>query len=247
MTVHVPRNAATGSFATAAMLSLGALTTGAFAQGLVEFQNNSTVLISYGAAGNTAALPANEPGKFYFALLTSGTETGPFSFAGVYGTNSAGAGRIFICDATVPGWPLGATMYYEVAGWSSNLGATWNSQWLVNNAPAGAAGNVWGAAGYFGLSGIALGVAGGFSTLPVPAWILFGGSGLTGFNLAPVGVPEPSNVELWVLGAIVLVILRWREIIAPNPASAVDAPITSRFHIVRPRRRATDQRCSTMQ
>ncbi len=183
-------------------------------------------LHSDAVVGNTAPLPANDPGAFYFALLISDTEAGPFTFTGMYGTNSALAGRIFPYATTVTGWHPGATMTYEVAGWSANLGVNWNALWLVSNVPAGPADNVWGAAGYFGLSSMATGTAGGNSPPPAPAWNLFGGTGLTGLNLPPVGVPEPSSIQLWSIGATVLVIFRCRRIIRPNEAHAVGAPPT---------------------
>lgn len=122
MAVHSLNYGVNGAFATAALLCLGALTTGAFAQGWVTMGNGPTTLISYGPAGNSVALSANEPGTFYFSLLISGTATGPFTFAGMYGTNSALAGRISGYTAGVLGWPGGITMFYEVAGWSANFG-----------------------------------------------------------------------------------------------------------------------------
>ena len=172
----------TRSLALAVMLCVGGLTTEGLAQlPVVTFENGSTTLITYGPAGNTVVLPANEPGKFYFALLTSSAASGPFTFAGAYGTNSASAGRIAVYSPyVVPGWAPCVTMFYEVAGWSSDLGATWNPRWLMNNAPASPADSVWGRGGYFGLSGIAIGGGGCDEPAPIPPWPLFGGSGLRG-------------------------------------------------------------------
>src|SRR6516225_9248940 len=112
-----------------ALFCLSALTTGAFAQGLINFGNQPVTLISYGYPGSAVPLPAGAPGSFYFGLLTSATATGPFSFASVYGTNSSTAGRIAQNGATVIGWLPGATMFYEVAGWSANFGVTFNPAW----------------------------------------------------------------------------------------------------------------------
>ncbi len=133
-------------------------------------------------------------------------------------------------------------MFYEVAGWSASLGVAWNAGWLVNNAPADVDAGVWGTQGYFGLSGIGTGQASGFAALPVPPFPLFGGR--SGFNLAPVGIPEPSSIQLWSIGATVLVIFRCRRIIRPNEAHAVDAPIAFLFHMDDLLRRATDVRRS---
>lgn len=163
-----------------------------FAQGLVVFANGPSELISYGPIASESALPANEAGAFYFALLISTNDTGPFTFTGVYATNSATAGTIGPSSyvPAVPGWPAPVWMYYEVAGWSSQLGAVWNPRWLVNNVPAPAGDAIWSTAStnsYFGISTIAQAAAGGGA--PPGDWIppLFGGTGLRGFNLAPVG------------------------------------------------------------
>jgi len=183
----------------AAILCLSALTTGAFAQGLVTFNNGPTTQITSGPAGNTAALAAGNPGAYYFALLTSAAQAGPFTFSGAYATNTAGAGRIAGGTATLGSVAPGATFYYEVAGWSSTAGATWNPTWLVNPP-----------AGVFGVSPIGTGTAGGGNP-PAPAWNIFGGTGLAGFNLNPTTVPEPSSMALAGLGAAALLIFRRRK------------------------------------
>jgi hypothetical protein len=86
-------------------------------------------------------------------------------------------------------------MSFLVAGWSSTLGHDWNQQWLSGN---------FAAIGFFGLSTIATGDAGGPSGgIPYVALPLFGGSTIqTGFNLNPV--PEPSAVSLFALAAATL-------------------------------------------
>jgi len=188
----------------AAILCLSALTTGAFAQGLVTMGNGPTTLISFGAVGNTAPLTSGNAGTYYFGLLTQATAGGAYAFAGVYGTNSASAGRISAYTTTVTGWAPGQALNYEVAGWSASLGATWSPGWLT--------GNFGGKSGFFTVSGPANGTAGGGSPVPAPAWLLFGGSGLSGFNLAPTGaVPEPTSMALAGLGAAALLIFRRRK------------------------------------
>jgi hypothetical protein len=140
----------------ATMLNLSALTIGAFAQGLVTFANDPTTLISIYRQGGTAAVfPASPVGSYYFGLLISTTAAGPYTFTGVYATNTADAGRFGPAsyNPIVPGWAPGATMFYEVAGWSASLGLNFNPNWFV--------GNFLGGIGYFGVSAIASAVAGG--------------------------------------------------------------------------------------
>ena len=143
----------------AAILLASALTNGAFAQGLVTFANSPTTLISlytsFGAIPTNYA--ASPPGSYYFGLLTATSAAGPFTFTGVYATNTADAGR-FGPDSympTVPGWVPGTTMFYEVTGWSASLGVTFYPNWLTRNFGTGAP------AGFFGVSTVGSGAAGG--------------------------------------------------------------------------------------
>jgi hypothetical protein len=144
--------------ALAAMLGMGALTNGALAQGLISFANGPTTLISIST--NSGAIPtpyaASPPGSYYFGLLTATSTAGPFTFTGVYATNTADAGRFGPASytPTVPGWAPGATMFYEVFGWSASFGATFNTNWIIGN--TGANPN-----GFLGFSAVASGVAGG--------------------------------------------------------------------------------------
>jgi len=168
---------------------ISVFTCGAFAQGyvqgLVQFANGPTTLVSTGSAGASVPLPANSLGSYYFALLISDTASGPFAFTGVYATNTASAGRIGPNSYVVgpPGWGCGVTMFYEVAGWSANLGPTFNPSWLAMSP------SQFPVSGFFGVSGVAAGAACGCGVLGCPAFPLFGGGGLQGFNLAPVGRP----------------------------------------------------------
>jgi len=192
----------------AAMLCLSAMTTGAFAQGLISFANNPQTLVSANIGGNVAAL-SGPVGSYYFGLLTSASgAAGSFTFANVYGTNLVNStGGRFSGNSggstTVTGWQPGATMFYEVAAWESSLGTTFNPSWLTT-APNG----------LFGISGSASGVAGGGSQ-SLPPLALFGAAGIAnGFTLTGGGtppIPEPSSMALVGLGTAAMLIFRRRK------------------------------------
>jgi hypothetical protein len=195
-----------------AVLCLSAVATGALAQGIINFANTPSTLISAKdpVTGNIASM-YGAPGSFYFGLLvaTPGT-TDPtaFTFTGNYATNSGVApGRFVLNGAQVPAnfWGPGVTKSYEIAGWSGNLGVTFNPAWLTE----------WfagtGPGGLFALSAIGTGAAGGTdaSGHSIPPFPLFGGTGITqGFNFF---VPEPSSMTLACLSAAALLLFRrWK-------------------------------------
>jgi hypothetical protein len=187
----------------AAMLCLSVMATGAFAQGLVNFANNPQTLVSANIGGNVAAI--NGPsGSYYFALLTSATPAGPFTFTTLMGTNlvNSTGGRFSGGNGVqVPNWAPGTTMNYEVAGWDASLGSTFNPAWLTV-APA---------TGLFGISAVGSGVAGG-GAQSLPTLLLFGGTGITsGFSLTGTSVPEPSSMALAGSGAAALLSFRRRK------------------------------------
>jgi len=190
----------------AAILCLSALTTGAFAQGLVTFLNTPTTLSSVTINGSTAAT-SGAAGSYYYGLLISSAATGPFTFSGLYATNLAAAGRFNGGNGIqCPGWAAGATMSYEVAVWSASLGQSWQNGWLT--------GSFGGAQGYFGLSSVATGVSGGAGSPATPSYNLFGGAtGISsGFTATPTTVtPEPTSMALAGLGAAALLIFRRRK------------------------------------
>jgi len=200
----------------AAILCLTALTTGAFAQGTVQFFPTASTLSS-ATVGGVQGATAGAVGSYYYGLLTATAATGPFTFSGIYATNRAQAGYFGSPAAvTVPGWAAGATMSYEVAIWSSSLGAIWKSSWVNAAGTAPAAANTFSPAGNFGLSAIGTGASGGLGVPATPPFSLFGGAtGIqNGFNAAPVGggvVPEPTSMALAGLGAAALLIFRRRK------------------------------------
>ena len=166
-----------------------------FAQGLINFFNNASTLVSVEPPG---VLP-QWPGTFYFALLTAPTNSTTFTFANVYGTNQTPAGRFTGgANIAVTGWAAGATMQFEVVGWSSDLGTTFNPAWLTT----------YPASGFFGISGIGTGQAGGFNGVgTLPNLNIFGGTtGIqSGFSLLTI-IPEPDATTLAAAGIAVLLI-----------------------------------------
>jgi hypothetical protein len=193
----------------AAMLCLSAMTTGAFAQGLINFNNSPTTLLSANIGGNVATL-SGASGTYLFGLLTSAAATGPFTFASVYGTNlvNTSGGRFTGGNGVaVTGWAPGVTMFYEIAGWASAGGnTTFKPAWVNANGTAASSG----LPSLFGVSAIASGAAGGGPNALPPLPLFGGASGLTsGFTL--VGVPEPTSMALAGLGAAALLIFRRRK------------------------------------
>jgi len=185
------------------MLCLSVMATGAFAQGLVNFANNPQTLVSANINGSLANI-SGPSGSYYFALLTSATPAGPFTFTGLLGTNlvNATGGRFSGGNGVaVNGWAAGSTLNYEIAGWDASLGSTFNPAWLTT-APA---------TGLFGISAVGSGVAGG-GAQSLPTLQLFGGTGITsGFSLTGTSIPEPSSMALAGLGAAALLIFRRRK------------------------------------
>src|SRR5690348_15795419 len=93
----------------AAIICLGALATGAFAQGVVNFGNNNSTLVTATSGGTTNSIAGSGTALYYFGLLTGSSAAGPFTFSGLTTTNSVAAGRFVDNNAVVPGWAPGTT------------------------------------------------------------------------------------------------------------------------------------------
>jgi len=197
----------------AVILCLSAFATGAFAQGLVNFLNSASTLIS----SDGAAIPAGQPGAYYFALLSAprdSTDAHIFTSVGVGGTNQNVMGRINGGTGRVAnGWAAGETRAFLIVGWSlAGNGSAFDPAWMGPGNVVTPMGSFLGCPnGWFGVSSIApAGVAGG-GPQALPNLNVFGGTqGLqTGFNLVPV--PEPTSMALAGLGAAALLIFRRRK------------------------------------
>lgn len=202
---------------------------GAFAQGTINGNNGSATAIRTSTNGVVIGNISGQ-GNYYFAILTSASYPNPilggtnknnlpgaWTFTGAYGTNTATAGRLSLGPATgiaAGGWGIGQTNWFEVVGWSANLtagGPNLNS--IMNQNASG----LWNANGYFGISLVGFGVAGGVDPgtgQTIPALTLFG-VGLNqvgGFNLDAVSpIPEPATFALAGLGAAAMLIFRRRK------------------------------------
>jgi hypothetical protein len=200
-----------------AAFCLCAMTSGAFAQGLVNFFNNANTLVSASPLFNSTI--TGPVGSWYFALLTSPVGANAFTFTGVYGTNQTVAGRFTGGAVQVAGWAAGTARDFEVFGWSADLGVTFNPAWLTMHPTPG----------FLGVSAVGWGYPGGFNgTGTLPSLNIFGGAtGIqTGFILTGgLLFPEPSAATLAVAGAAVLLIFRRKArdqgATKPNPCSSL--------------------------
>lgn len=230
------------------------MSTGVFAQGFYNFnQSLTSALVSTNPGvssqfvigsdgGGTSGLisPIGSGGlnaTFYFAVLirpyngTITTDTnvwdGTWQFSGIYATNRASGafGTIALqLNAFASNWAAGVTNQYIVAGWSANMGSTWeevSNTIVAAEAVGGFAGTslpVWEEI-YFGVSSVGdvMLSSSGFGNN------LFGAANATGnpinspFTLydLPLTItnptPEPSTIALIGLSGFSLWLFRHRR------------------------------------
>jgi hypothetical protein len=210
-------------------LAVAVVATGVFAQGTISTINGSGLLVS---TNGSAAVPAQGTGitqgnQFYYALLedasatvTGGNVTGltanplnsaTWTFSGVMMTNINNGllnGGTAVADSM---WGFNTTNAFFVVGWSTSLGTTWLA--LSNNLAASVAnGGNWTTAGYYGISAVGFGQPGG-GTPSNPTFHIFSGAtsqgtGVSGFVLNAVPVPEPATLALAGLGGLSLLMFR---------------------------------------
>jgi len=188
-------------------------------------------------AGNGFTANAGGSGKlsttstYYFALLIDASNPGSSPAAAGWtqalftpsgGTSGAFVGTNYNLVAggmigpkgnqatAIDNWGAGNTMFYEIVGWSANLGSTWSQ---VSGELADGWANIPGYNGannyFFGVSSVASGASG---TPPSGTPLsLFGGTG--GFALSEVGVavPEPTSMALAALGGASLLLFRRKK------------------------------------
>jgi hypothetical protein len=182
-----------------------------FAQGLLNFANSASTLIS----ANGTPMPVAGTQQFIFALFlapstkvnTAGMAVGladpNFQFTEVYNTNSAlGTGRLVsrngISVGGSQGYPAGSTVDFVVRGWSANAGETWTealSNWN-NGSPL--------APMFIGSSlvGNDFLLVGG--TVPTDSVFGISAHQVPGFDMS--FVPEPWGLALAVLGGVTLLV-----------------------------------------
>ncbi len=192
---------------TAAILAIMTLASGVLGQGLINFANNSTTLISISDWSPPMPIPSGQGGAYCFALLAapSGT-TDPhvFTFTGIQGTNQNTLGRFTGGVGVVAdNWAPGEAKAFYVVGWSvANNGTVFDPAWIASD-PFG---NFEGPpnSGFFGVSAIApAGVAGGGPN-GIPNLTVFGGSQGIPFGFVLYPIPEPSTLAAFALGLAAL-------------------------------------------
>lgn len=198
------------------LLTLAALigaTTISSAQGIVNFANSGTTLISAGGV----AMPGSGTAAFNFAvfLAPSGTVgasgssalfTDPlWQSAAAYNVNGATAGRLVSAQKDV-GQAIGSIQDFLVRGWSANAGATWAEALAFwnNGSPSQ---NM-----FIGTSTIGNDILLGGGTTPISTLFGAGANQVTAFNMGLVtAIPEPTSMVLAGLGAASLLLFRRRN------------------------------------
>jgi len=182
--------------------ALAGVTTGAFAQGTIAFNNTYNNYSLPAVDYNGTFAPA---GGFSVALYWLNQSSGPLTpinaataTAVFHGTAAASAGSgafSFASDVVVPGQAVGGTGEFEVAAW---LGTTYTSY-----GAAVAAGDPHGTSAPF------YNATGGDGTPANPGKALTGWTGQPDIILA--STPEPTTIALGGLGAAALLLFRRRK------------------------------------
>jgi hypothetical protein len=193
---------------TAALLLILSTTTCSFSQGMINFANSASTLISSGGT----PMPVSGTQQFIFALFLAPSTTVSaagitpsltdpnFQFTDVYNTNNASlegrlVNRLGISVGGSQGYPAGSTIDFIIRGWSVSAGATWSgalASWN-NGTPL--------VPMYIGSSTIGDNMVLSGGGLPNLTVFGFGQYQVLGFNM--VFIPEPSTLALAILGGVV--------------------------------------------
>jgi hypothetical protein len=175
-------------------LSLAATTT--FAQGLVNFANTPSTLVSVEPLvypPQPYTLMSGPAGSVYFGLFFGEGNPYSWTFTGIYATNTGVSGLFSGGVVAVPGWAPGTSQSYFVAGWDAGMGHNFNPQWLMGA-------NILADFGTTPVLGT--GIAGDGASIPTLNLFDGGGSTITvGMQLHNELVPEPSTAVLAIMGA----------------------------------------------
>lgn len=190
-----------------------------FAQGVINFGNGATTLISAGGA----SMPGSNTRAFNFAVFMAPSTTvvanslAPAlndaawqTVAGVNVNHATAVGRLATTASAlvVNGFTGGSTVDFIVRGWSANAGATWAAAlaFYNNGAPSQ---DMW-----IGSSRIADNlVLGDGAAIGTPTLFGVGANQVVGFDQTFVSgiVPEPSSMAIAGLGAASLLLFRRRK------------------------------------
>ncbi|MGC3958710.1 MAG: PEP-CTERM sorting domain-containing protein [Verrucomicrobiota bacterium] len=203
-----------------AIILSGVVASGALAQGIVNFGNSSSTLISV----DGVAMPGSSVSTFYFAVFMapSGTVTADFTTipnataftdptwgSALYTTvnHATAAGRLATTAAAaqIPGYAGGSTADFIIRAWSANAGTTY-AQALAAYNSGSVPSAIFGTSARIG-NNIVLSDGAG---IPVTTLFGVGGNQVGGFNLI-TQFPEPSSMALTGLGAAFLLVFRRRN------------------------------------
>lgn len=201
-----------------AYVTIGALTTSA--QSTIDFRNTvGTPISTNDFQGNTGLISG--AGNYLFGLYLGpfGNSADTFLLSGLAASSST-AGLFGTLGNPVPiGFLVGAQVSFEVRGWSSFAGNTYEQALAYaiggNSPPA-----------YLGKS------APGSFTVPSSGSIILFGTGpgqVGGFQLTPI--PEPSTTVLGLLGVLTLYIGLSRKKARKANAAYDDAALTFAQHL----------------
>jgi hypothetical protein len=187
------------------------------------------------AAGNAATGKTLGAGLFYYALFVSSTGAGAGAQQGfssgnsstyvfneaqwvldtdptAAGASTATAGRFAATNpntsdssSTVPGITGGNPYYFQVVGWSANLGTTLGQAIIALTTP--------GQSGYIGQSAISGQITvGNGGTISAPLFFGGGAPNIQAFTLGSfVATPEPGTLALAALGGASMLLFRRKK------------------------------------